>query len=52
VQRRQVREYDEYLRRKVEAARADKEEGRSLSNDDVEAEFAAIRSDLLNQAKA
>jgi hypothetical protein len=36
-QRRQAREYDVYLRRKVEA-------GRGRSNDEVEAEFATRRT--------
>ena len=47
-QRRQAREYDEYLRRKVEAGRASMRAGRGRSNDEVEAAFAARR----NQAAA
>lgn len=42
-QRRQVREYDDYLRRKVEAGRASMRAGRGRSNDEVEATFAARR---------
>jgi len=34
-QRRQAREYDEYLRRKVEAGRASMRAGRGRSNDEV-----------------
>ena len=40
-QRRLVREYDDYLRRKVEAGRASMRAGRGRSNDEVEAAFAA-----------
>ena len=47
-QRRQAREYDEYLRRKVEAGRASMRAGVGRSNDEVEAAFAARR----NQAAA
>ncbi|SFW30877.1 antitoxin of toxin-antitoxin stability system [Nitrosovibrio sp. Nv17] len=42
-QRRQVREYDEYLRCKVEAARGSMRAGRGRSNDEVEAVFAVRR---------
>lgn len=50
VQRqREEREYDEFLRRKVEVARADKHSGRSYSNEEVEAEFAARRAELLSE---
>jgi len=45
-QRRQAREYDEYLRRKVEAGRASMRAGRGRSNDEVEAEFAAKRNQV------
>ena len=45
VQRqREAREYDEFLRRKIEAGRASMQVGRGRSNDDVEAEFAARRT--------
>lgn len=43
-QRREGREYDEYLRRKVEAGRASMRAGRGRSNDEVEAAFAARRN--------
>ena len=40
------REYDEFLRRKVEVARQSMETGQGMSNDEVEAEFAARRAEL------
>lgn len=40
---RQPYEYDEYLRRKVEAGRASMRIGRGRSNHEVEAAFAARR---------
>lgn len=43
-QRRQAREHDEFLRRKVEAGRASMRAGQGRSNDEVEAAFAARRS--------
>ena len=43
-QRRQAREYDDYLRRKVEAGRASIHAGRGRSDDEVETEFAARRN--------
>lgn len=43
-QRQQAREYDEYLREMVERGRADMRAGRGVSNDEVEAEFAARRN--------
>ena len=46
-QRRQTREYDAYLRRKIEIARADKVAGRDFSNEEIEAEFAAARNELI-----
>jgi hypothetical protein len=42
-QRRQAREYDDYVRRKLEAGRASMRTGRGRSNDEVEAAFAARR---------
>ncbi|HET7266487.1 MAG TPA: antitoxin of toxin-antitoxin stability system [Oleiagrimonas sp.] len=42
--KRRSREYDDYLQRKVETARASMRAGRGRSNDDVDAEFAARRS--------
>ncbi len=46
---REAREYDEFLRQKVEAGRASMRGGRGRSNDDVEAEFAARRSNVANR---
>lgn len=46
-QRRQAREYDKYLQRKVEAGRASMRAGRGRSNDEVEAAFAARRSQVM-----
>jgi len=45
-ERRQAREYTEYLARKVEIARADVEAGKGYSNDEIEAEFSQSRSRL------
>ena len=45
-QRRQAREYDEYLRRKVEDGRASMRAGLGRSNDEVEAAFAARRNQV------
>ena len=51
VQRqREAREYDEFLRRKVEAGRASMRAGQGRSNDEVEAEFAARRASVAIQA--
>lgn len=50
-QRRQTREYDDYLRQKVEAGRASMRAGLGRSNDEVEAAFAAKRSQVV-QGKA
>ena len=45
VQRqREAREYDEFLRRKVDVARSSMRAGLGRSNDEVEAEFAARRA--------
>lgn len=41
---REAREYDEFLRRKVDAARSSMRAGLGGSNDGVEAEFAARRA--------
>ncbi len=46
ARKHQPREYDDYLRRKVETARASVRTGRDRSNDEVEAAFAARRSDV------
>ena len=45
-QRRQAREYDEYLRSKFEAGRASMRAGLGQSNDEVEAAFAARRNQV------
>ncbi len=51
VQRqREAREYDEFLRRKVEAGPASMQAGQGHSNDEVEAEFAARRAKLTSRA--
>ncbi|MEO7494270.1 MAG: antitoxin of toxin-antitoxin stability system [Massilia sp.] len=47
---REAREYDEFLSRKVEAARASMVAGVGHSNDAVEATFAARRAVVANQA--
>ncbi|ATE62565.1 antitoxin of toxin-antitoxin stability system [Thauera sinica] len=45
VQRqREAREYDAFLRRKVEAGRASMRAGQGQSNDEVESKFAARRT--------
>ncbi|WP_407354542.1 antitoxin of toxin-antitoxin stability system [Luteimonas sp. R10] len=50
VQRqRQMREYDEFLQHKVEAARTSMHAGRGRSNDKVEAKFAARRAKAADQ---
>jgi hypothetical protein len=51
-QRRQAREYDDYLRCKVETARADIAAGRVHSNDEIETKFSTARDELLRQAEA
>lgn len=51
VQRqRQEREYDEFLQRKVQVARASMHAGRGRSNDEVDAKFAARRTKVTDQA--
>lgn len=45
-QRRQARDHDEYLRRKVEAGRVSMRAGRGRPNDEVEAAFAARRNQM------
>ncbi len=44
--RQQSRQYDDYLRRKVEIARAQRDAGMHVSNDEVEAEATARRGEL------
>lgn len=48
-QRREAREYKEFLRRKVEAARADFREGRIFTNEEVEAEAKAWRDETMQK---
>jgi predicted transcriptional regulator len=51
VQRqREIRDYDEFLGRKVEAGRASMRAGVGHSNDEVEATFAARRTAVSSQA--
>lgn len=51
VQRqREAREYDEFLRRKVDVARSSMRAGIGRSNEEVEAEFAARRASTASQA--
>lgn len=42
-QQRQAREYDDYLRQKVETARASMRAGQGRTNEEVEASFSALR---------
>jgi len=47
VQRQQeTREYDEFLHRKIELARSSIHAGQGISNDEVEADFAARRAQV------
>jgi predicted transcriptional regulator len=49
VQRqREVREYDEFLRHKVEAGRTSMRANSGRANEEVEAEFAARRASVAN----
>ena len=51
VQRqREAREYEDFLRHKVEAGRASMRAGRGRPNDEIEAEFAARRASVISQA--
>lgn len=47
---REARQYDEFLRKKVEAARASVQAGTGRSNEEVESEFAARRAQALKKA--
>jgi predicted transcriptional regulator len=49
-QRRQAREYDQYLLDKVRAGRASMRAGRGRANDEVEADFAAKRAKATRSA--
>lgn len=48
-QQRKTRQHDDFLQRKVAAARASLEAVRGRSNDDVEAEFAERRAQALGR---
>lgn len=51
VQRqREEREHDDFLQRKVALARASVRDGRGRSNDEVEAEFAALRTSAASRS--
>ncbi|WP_221740416.1 antitoxin of toxin-antitoxin stability system [Stenotrophomonas sp. 278] len=41
---REAREYDAFLQRKVDAARASIRAGEGMPNDEIEAEFSALRA--------
>ncbi|MFM0515470.1 antitoxin of toxin-antitoxin stability system [Paraburkholderia sp. RL17-373-BIF-A] len=47
---REAREYDEFLRGKVEAGRASMRTGHGRSNEEVEARFAARRASVAGKA--
>lgn len=49
---REARAYDEFLHRKVEIARKSMRAGRGRPNEEVEAEFAVRRAELLRKAEA
>ncbi|SCB39053.1 antitoxin of toxin-antitoxin stability system [Rhizobium hainanense] len=44
--RQEARQYDDYLRRKVEIARGQRDDGMHVSNEEVEAEATARRAEL------
>ncbi len=52
ARREEEGEYDDFLRRKLEISRRQRDAGLHLSNEEVEAEAAARRADLLRRAKA
>lgn len=47
---REARQYDEFLRKKVETARASVQAGTGRSNEEVESEFVARRVQALKKA--
>ncbi|MCH4562705.1 antitoxin of toxin-antitoxin stability system [Halomonas sp. EGI 63088] len=49
-QQREAREYEAFLRSKVEVARSSMRAGHGRSNEDVEAEFATRRADAEREA--
>lgn len=46
-----ARNYDEFVRRKVAVARRQRDAGLHVSNDEVEADAAARRADLLRRIR-
>ena len=46
----EARDYEDFVRRRVETARSERQTGLSFSNEEVEAEFSARRADLLRKA--
>ena len=52
LRQREAREYDTFLRDKVEAARASMQAGEGRPDEEVEARFAARRAAALRQAEA
>ena len=52
ARQREAREYEEFLREKVERARASIRAGRGIPNEEVEAEFAKLRDELTRRALA
>lgn len=51
VKQRDAREYEEFLRLKVEVARKSMNSGKGSSNEEVEAKFAARRAELTSTFK-
>jgi len=47
---REARQYDEFLRKKIEAARTSMQAGAGRSNEEVETEFAARRAQVVKKA--
>ncbi|MBN9036963.1 MAG: antitoxin of toxin-antitoxin stability system [Rhizobiales bacterium] len=50
AKRKEERDYDDFVRRKVEKSMQSVEAGRLLSSEQVEAEFAKKRAELLRRA--
>lgn len=46
---REAREYEAFLQRKVDDARASIQAGEGIPNDEIEAEFAALRAQALRR---
>ena len=49
ARQREARDYDQFLRNKVEAARSSMGAGQGRPNEEIEAEFAARRASVLTQ---